>query len=79
MFSLQCTTLFNNKELAGMISISRRNPSIKVIGRFSMISDFRTFLGNCRQGGWDRMKSMKFMIMALSLYLPLTGMVLLFW
>jgi hypothetical protein len=50
-----------------IINISRRNPSRKVIGRFSMIPDFRIFLENYRQGGWDHMKSMKFMIMALSL------------
>jgi hypothetical protein len=50
-----------------MINISRRNPSRKVIGHFSMIPDFRIFLENYRQGGWDHMKSMKFMIMELSL------------
>jgi hypothetical protein len=59
--------LFSSRELYGTISISRRNPSRKVIGSFSMIPYFNIFLENCRQGGWDHMKSMKFIIMALSL------------
>jgi hypothetical protein len=64
-----CSTqlLFKSRELAGTINISRRNPSRKVIGCSSMIPDFRIFLENYRQGGWDHMKSLKFMIMALSL------------
>jgi hypothetical protein len=68
VFSPFCTQLlFNSREIAGTINISRINPSIKVIGHFSMIPDFGIFLENCRQGGWDHMKSMKFMIIALSL------------
>jgi hypothetical protein len=55
--------LFNNREIIGMINISRKNHSKKVIGHFSMIPDFRIFLENYRQGGWDHMKSMKFIIM----------------
>jgi hypothetical protein len=50
-----------------MTNISRRNHSRKVIGPFSMIPDFMIFLENYRQGGWDHMKLMEFMIMALSL------------
>jgi hypothetical protein len=59
--------LFNKKELASTINISRRNIFRKVIGHFTMIPYFRILLENYRQGGWDHMKSMKFTIMALSL------------
>jgi len=35
-----------------------------VIGRFSMILDFRIFWENYRHGGWGHMKLMRYTIMA---------------